>query len=196
MARACRKSTQWRAYSSKPWALRRPHMEGDLPYGGERRLEERPSCETVQNSPCSSTKTLELHVPLRSDSRRNPPEPLGLWLLTYISSLCGLALSSKLPSLNMVSVTRNSTRAAQSQPASSPAAALPPTPHTPSSSHPASDPNGKTEQGLVTITGVAVLENPRIPDSNKPRSLIFDCSFSLGANTAPLTACLRLVQLS
>ncbi|EIW59196.1 uncharacterized protein TRAVEDRAFT_64370 [Trametes versicolor FP-101664 SS1] len=45
--------------------------------------------------------------------------------------------------------------------------------------------------GSVSIFGIAVLENPRLADPAKPRSITYDASFWMGDGLMPLTACFR-----
>ncbi|OSC96139.1 hypothetical protein PYCCODRAFT_1482032 [Trametes coccinea BRFM310] len=45
--------------------------------------------------------------------------------------------------------------------------------------------------GSASIVGTAVLENARLSDSAKPRTITFDASFWTGEATMPLTACFR-----
>ncbi len=46
-------------------------------------------------------------------------------------------------------------------------------------------------QGTASILGVAILENPRLPDPQKKRSIMVDATFWIGTEEAPLSACFR-----
>ncbi|KAI0658856.1 hypothetical protein C8Q70DRAFT_1114275 [Cubamyces menziesii] len=58
---------------------------------------------------------------------------------------------------------------------------------------PVQNQNGAVQHppGSAAIFGIAVLENPRLTDMNKPRTITFDATFWLGVDLMPLTACFR-----
>ncbi|KAI0718185.1 hypothetical protein C8T65DRAFT_570848 [Cerioporus squamosus] len=105
----------------------------------------------------------------------------------------------------MARTTRNSQ--GQSEPSSSVSSgsALGSTDSASSSSHtraavaePPSTPASATQsvdrvpQGAACLLGVAILENPRLPDPQKQRSIMVDATFWIGTEEAPLSACFRL----
>ncbi|KAH9852236.1 hypothetical protein C2E23DRAFT_826465 [Lenzites betulinus] len=52
-------------------------------------------------------------------------------------------------------------------------------------------PSAQHPPGSACIFGMAVLENPRLADPSKVRSITFDASFWMGEESMPLTACFR-----
>lgn len=51
--------------------------------------------------------------------------------------------------------------------------------------------SGSATPGSAAIFGIAVLENPRLADQSKPRSITYDASFWMGEGLMPLMACFR-----